>query len=113
MGHKPIFFPRSDPSNPHGGLRPPKAALCTAAVRTRGGLAARCQKVNPIYGRLDALGAQWQEVYGWERPQYFGEPERHSFRRSNAFDFVAQEVRGTRQRVGIADLTAFAKLEVT
>ncbi|MCP3989763.1 MAG: FAD-dependent oxidoreductase, partial [Actinomycetia bacterium] len=28
--------------------------------------AARKQKVNPIYDRLDALGAQWQEVYGWE-----------------------------------------------
>ena len=73
---------------------------------------ARRQKVNPIYDRLDALGAQWQEAYGWERPQYFGDPERHSFRRSNAFDFVAREVEGTRQRVGIADLTAFAKFEV-
>ena len=78
--------------------------------------AARGQKINPIYGRLDALGAQWQEVYGWERPQYFspdGTPERHSFRRSNAFDAVAAEVSGTRERVGIADLTAFAKFEVT
>ena len=75
--------------------------------------AARKQKVTPIHDRLDALGAQWQEVYGWERPQYFGEPERHSFRRSNAFGIVADEVRGTRERVGVADLTAFAKFEVT
>ncbi len=46
------------------------------------------QKTTPIYDTLDALGAQWQEVYGWERPQYFGEPEQHSFLRSNAFDVV-------------------------
>ena len=78
--------------------------------------AGRPQKTTPIYGRLDALGAQWQEVYGWERPQYFspdGTPEVHSYRRSNAFGAVGAEVRGVRERVGIADLTAFAKFEVT
>ncbi len=75
--------------------------------------AARKQKITPIYDRLDARGAQWQEVYGWERPQYFGAPEQHTFLRSNAHDFVAEEVRGTRERVGIADLTAFAKFEIT
>ena len=77
--------------------------------------AGRPQKVTPIYGRLHRLGAQWQEVYGWERPQYFspdGTPERHSYRRSNAFDAIGDEVRGVRQRVGIADLTAFAKFTV-
>ncbi|MCY3561552.1 MAG: FAD-dependent oxidoreductase [bacterium] len=78
--------------------------------------AGRPQKTTPIYGRLDALGAQWQEVYGWERPQYFapdGAPEAHSYRRSNAFEPVGAEVWGVRERVGIADLTAFAKFEVT
>ncbi len=77
--------------------------------------AGRPQKITPIYDRLDRLGAQWQEVYGWERPQYFSSddtPERHSFRRSNAFDAIGDEVRGVRQRVGIADLTAFAKFTV-
>ncbi len=75
--------------------------------------AARKQKTNPLYDSLDAKGAQWAEVYGWERPQYYGEPEIHSFKRSNAFSIVAEEVKGTRERVGIADLTAFAKFEVT
>lgn len=74
--------------------------------------AARKQKTTPIYDRLDALGAQWHEVYGWERPQYFGEPEVHTFARSNAFSIVGEEVRAVRERVGIADLTAFAKFEV-
>ncbi len=78
--------------------------------------AGRPQKVTPIHGRLDRLGAQFQEVYGWERPQYFspdGSPERHSFRRSNAFDAVGSEVRGVRERVGIADISAFACFEVS
>ena len=46
-------------------------------------------------------------------PQYFGEPEVHTFKRSNTFPIVAAEVTGTREGVGIADLTAFAKFEVT
>ena len=75
--------------------------------------AARKQKTNPLYASLDAKGAQWEEVYGWERPQYYGEAEQHTFLRSNAFPIVAEEVKGTRERVGIADLTAFAKFEVT
>jgi dimethylglycine dehydrogenase len=75
--------------------------------------AGRPQKVDAIYDRLDARGAQWQEIFGWERPQYFGEPEAHSFRRSNAFDIVAEEVKGTREVAGLADLSAFAKFEVT
>jgi dimethylglycine dehydrogenase len=75
--------------------------------------AARQQKTNPLYDSLDAKGAQWEEVYGWERPQYYGEAEQHTFMRSNAFPIVAEEVKGTRERVGIADLTAFAKFEVT
>ena len=82
--------------------------------------AGRPQKTTPIHGRLDGLGAQWMEIFGWERPQYFGSdevpggtPEAHGHRRSNAFDVVAQECRAVRQRAGLADLTAFAKFEVT
>ena len=78
--------------------------------------AGRPQKTTPIHDRLDRLGAQWQEVYGWERPQWFspdGVGERHSFRRSNAFDAVCAEALGVRERVGVADLTAFAKFTVT
>ena len=75
--------------------------------------AGRPQKTDPIYERLEARGAQWEEVFGWERPQYFGEPEDHTFRRSNAFDAVGAEVNGTRDRAGLADLTAFSKFEVT
>lgn len=75
--------------------------------------AGRPMKRTPIADRLDALGAQWQDVWGWERPRYYGEPEKYSWRRSNAFDFVGAECRGVRERVGIGDLTAFAKFEVS
>ena len=75
--------------------------------------AGRPIKTTPIYDCFDELGAQWMEIFGWERPQYFGQPEQHTFRRSNALDAVGDEVRGTRERAGIADLTAFTKIEVT
>ena len=75
--------------------------------------AGRPQKQTPLYEVLTANGAQWQEVWGWERVQYFGETEKYSFARSSAFDAVGAEVRGIREGVGIADLTAFSKYEVT
>ncbi len=70
---------------------------------------------TPLYETLNGKGAQWQEVYGWERVQYFspdGQPEVYSFRRGSAFEPVGEEVRGIRERVGVADLTAFSKFEV-
>jgi len=75
--------------------------------------AGRPVKTTPVYDRFQELGAQWMEIFGWERPQYFGQLEQHTFRRSNALDAVGGEVRGTRERAGIADLTAFTKIEVT
>ena len=76
-------------------------------------VAGRPQKQTPLYEDLAAKGAQWQEVWGWERAQYFGEPEEYSFARSSAFDTVGREVLGIRDGVGVGDLTAFSKYEVT
>ena len=75
--------------------------------------AGRPIKTTPVYDRFEKLDARWMEIFGWERPQYFGPAEQHTFRRSNALDAVGEEVRGTRERAGIADLTAFTKIEVT
>lgn len=78
--------------------------------------AGRPVKQTPLYDTLAAKGAQFQEIYGWERARYFspdGTPEEYSFRRSSAFGPVGEEVKGVRNRVGVADLTAFTKLEVT
>jgi len=78
--------------------------------------AGRPQKITPLYPLFDSMGAQWKEVFGWERPKFFapdGAEEVASFRRNNAFDAVAAECRGVRGAVGVADLTAFAKFEVS
>ena len=78
--------------------------------------AGRPVKRTPLYETLARKGAQFQEIYGWERARYFssdGLPEEYSFRRSSAFGPVGEEVAGVRNRVGVADLTAFTKLEVT
>ena len=78
--------------------------------------AGRPIKQTPLYDTLAQRGAQFQEIYGWERARYFspdGSPEDYSFRRSSAFGPVGEEVTGVRQRVGVADLTAFTKLGVT
>ena len=75
--------------------------------------AGRPQKQSPLYDVLDAKGARWQEVWGWERVQYFGATEAYSFARSSAFEAVGAEVRGVRNGVGIGDVTAFSKYEVT
>jgi dimethylglycine dehydrogenase len=56
------------------------------------------------------------EVHGWERPKYFapaGFAEKLQFRRTNTFDLVAAECRAVRERVGIMDLSSFAKFDVT
>ena len=74
-------------------------------------------KTSPLYEVLKEKGAVYQDIYGWERPYWYatGEMPRehiHDFRRSALHDIVGAEVRGLRAAAGIADLTAFAKLEI-
>ena len=78
--------------------------------------AGRPRRVTPLYRRLKAKGAVYTEVYGWERPKYFapaGFVEKLQYRRNNVFDLVAGECRAVRERVGIMDLSSFAKFDVT
>lgn len=105
--------------------------------------AARPLKRAPCYDRMKALGAVFGSVYGWERPNWFapqgyglsetelakpgvllnenhppvdeGEKprEKYSFRRSNYFEFVGQECRNMHENVGLLDMSAFAKYEVS
>ncbi len=75
-------------------------------------------KTSPLYETLGRKGAVYEEVFGWERPRWFA-PEGvqrahiHAFRRSPLHDLVGREVNGLRAHAGIADLTAFAKVEVS
>ena len=78
--------------------------------------AARERRISPLYAKLKAQGGRFTEAFGWERPQWFsldGHEEAHSFRRSNVFPVVAEECLAVRERVGILDLTGFAKYEVS
>ncbi|MFQ6023896.1 MAG: FAD-dependent oxidoreductase, partial [Acidiferrobacterales bacterium] len=78
--------------------------------------AGRPIKTTPIYEKLKAQGAIFAETFGWERAKWFarnGETERYSFRRTNWFDTVAEECKAVRERVGILDLSAFSKYDVT
>lgn len=78
--------------------------------------AGRPARVTPLYDVLKARGAVMTEVHGWERPKYFapaGFAEKLQFRRTNTHDIVAAEVHAVRERVGIMDLSSFAKFDVT
>ncbi|MBV9288161.1 MAG: FAD-dependent oxidoreductase [Hyphomicrobiales bacterium] len=106
-------------------------------------VAARSLRQTPCYDRMKALGAVFGSVYGWERPNFFvpagyglsdddlmkpdvllnenhpatkpGERprEKWSFRRSNDFAFVGAECRNVHENVGLMDMSAFAKCEVS
>jgi dimethylglycine dehydrogenase len=105
--------------------------------------AARGLKRSPCYDRMAAKGAVFGTVFGWERPGWFAPPgyalseadlakpdvlvnenhaapdangvirEKWSFRRSNSFAHVGAECRHVHEKVGLLDMTAFAKFEVS
>jgi dimethylglycine dehydrogenase len=105
--------------------------------------AARPLRQTPCYARMKDLGAVFGSVYGWERPNWFAPPgyglseaelakpdvllnenhppvgpgekprEKWSFRRSNYFQFVGDECRNVHDNVGLMDMSAFAKCEVS
>ena len=79
--------------------------------------AARPFQRTPMYDTFDAMGAVWGHQYGLEVPNYFAtgdEPrfETPSFRRSNAFEATAREVKAVREAVGINETHNFGKYEV-
>ena len=81
-------------------------------------LDARPVKPSPMYERLRDAGAIHEEVFGWERPRWFARDamaraDVYSFRRPGWYDMVAREVDAVRHRVGLMDISAFAKLDVS
>ena len=75
-------------------------------------------KPGPLYERLKAKGAVYEEVYGHERPRWFAtgtieQRDHYSFRRSEIHDLLAAEVKAVRERAGIMDITGFTKVEVS
>ena len=81
-------------------------------------LAGRPIKPSPLHDLLKGKGAVHEENYGFERPRWFAkngvpQEDHYSFNRTVVDDIVAEEVRAVRERVGIMDVTAFTKVEVS
>ena len=80
--------------------------------------AARPLRTAPCYERMKARGAVFGQKFGWERPNFFatdGMPQQDdwSFRRSRWFEAIRKEVANTTSNVGLLDMTAFAKCQVS
>jgi glycine cleavage system aminomethyltransferase T len=83
----------------------------------------RPQRLSPLHGRLQELGAVFGTKNGWERADYFRPGV--AWRRAGAdqrgfgwatppyLDLLAAEHRAFREGVGIIDMTSFGKVEVS
>lgn len=79
--------------------------------------AGRPIKTTPLTPVLDAAGAEFTMVNGWERVDYMkpapGFHETHGFRFNEVFDVVAQEVDAVQNRAGICEVNGFNRFELT
>ena len=79
--------------------------------------ACRPLRTAPAYDRQKVLGAQFGQVNGWERPNYYGpldasdsfDHDARSFRRGGWWKYAVEEARAIREGVGLIDATAFTK----
>ncbi len=80
--------------------------------------AARPAQTTPLYDTMVAQNAVMGDSWGLETPLWFApkgvEPkDKVSFHRSNDFEHVGNEVRKTREGVGVTEIANFAKYEVS
>ncbi|MCV0397463.1 MAG: FAD-dependent oxidoreductase [Rhizobiaceae bacterium] len=78
--------------------------------------AGRGLRTTPIYDLLAAEGAQFGVANGLEVPLWFapeGVRDEFSWRRSTDFEHVGREVETVRERVGLSEISSFAKYRVT
>ncbi len=79
--------------------------------------ACRPLRTAPAYDRQKALGAQFGQVNGWERPNYYGpldapdsfDHDARSFRRGGWWAHAKSEAEAIRNGAGLIDATAFTK----
>ena len=96
--------------------------------------AGRGLRKSSLHNSLAAQGAQFGQIFGWERPRWFDRgggadrrgsaarsggadrggacADNYSWLRSNWWKPVEQEALNVRERVGLTDLSALAKFEV-
>jgi dimethylglycine dehydrogenase len=75
-------------------------------------------KPSPLYERLKAKGAVFEEVYGHEHPRWFArdgieQRDHYGFRRTPVHEMMAFESNAVRQRAGLMDISALTKVEVS
>ena len=78
-------------------------------------LVGRGLRKSALYDTLKAEGAQFQQIFGWERARWFDKSskgEDFSYRRSNQWESVRAEALAVRERVGLMDLSTFSKYDV-
>ncbi|MEM1131265.1 MAG: glycine cleavage T C-terminal barrel domain-containing protein, partial [Pseudomonadota bacterium] len=79
--------------------------------------AGRPLKRAPAYSDMTAAGALWGQSWDMEVPLYFAPSpdfvENPTLKRSNAFDIVAEECKAAREAVGLLDISAFSRYEVS
>lgn len=79
--------------------------------------ACRPLRTAPAYDRQKEMGAQFGQVNGWDRPNYYGpkdapasfDHDSRSFRRGAWWPYAVAEAEAVRNTVGIIDATAFTK----
>ncbi len=79
--------------------------------------ACRPLRTAPCYDRLKARGAQFGQVNGMERPNYFAplgfnDHDSRSFRRGGWWQYAVEEAKAIRENVGLIDASAFTKHRV-
>ena len=78
--------------------------------------AGRPLKMAPAYSDMSDAGCVWGVSWDMEVPLYFapkGFAETPSLKRSNAFDLVAAECQAVRESVGLLDISAFSRFEIS
>ena len=110
-------------TTPRSPTRTPRSRRTTAAAsgsrsRTRNCPDGRPLLTTPIYDRLTEANAVWGATFGLEHALWFQEAgkapkEEVTFRRSNAWSQVAAEVEAVRERVGMTEISNYAKYRVT
>lgn len=80
--------------------------------------ACRPLRTTPAYDRQKAAGAQFGQVNGWERPNYyapagFDDHAARSFRRGSWWQYAKAEAEAIRNTAGLIDASAFAKHRVS
>ncbi|MEL6278244.1 MAG: FAD-dependent oxidoreductase [Pseudomonadota bacterium] len=123
-GHPPADLHEADPKRYPDCLNSVEALTARApevlgkhyeiAYPGRNWSSARNLRLTPLHEKWVDAKAHFTQVFGWERPVYFGKEREPilSFGKPDWFDNVAAEVAHAHERAAIFDQSTFGKIEV-